>query len=442
MRKLRLVDAVMMLLYKAALDISFGLFVKPVYGNQPEFLEYGPENVSKLAIGYLVTLLCLWLFWAISKRSSASRFVIFVQLIFIVVPYTTLYGFEDLPTFYLSLVLAGYVSVALLVKVIPSIRLMTVGPEIRYVFACTAALVMIYVFAGLVVTGGLGRLNFNLYDIYPARAEYVKDLLPGFGYLVMWTAYVFIPVLLVIFLLRWKQRRLGGALGVVLILSLQLLLFGMTNFKTFLFLPVAIVGMLWLAWRVDMYRAMLIGVIGTICMLLFIDTLSPYALGLLNRTFFTPAAIHNLYFQYFSSHPFALLSGKPVGNWLGAPYSQFPVQLIAEHYWGTSISPNVGWIGDAYANFGVLGVFVYGTIMALVLRLGDSLARKISEPGAIEALLIAPAVALCSSALGTTLLTHGFIVLLAVLWVAKVNDWRATTHSFDELGYDSASTDK
>jgi hypothetical protein len=226
-------------------------------------------------------------------------------------------------------------------------------------------------------------------------------------------------VLLVMFLQRRKEGRRGAMLGILVTLSLQFLLFGMTNFKTFLFVPFAIVGLMWTSQRMHFHRAFLIGGPAMICVLLLVDTISPFGTALLARAYFDPAAMHNLYFEYFSSHPLASLSGEAVGRWLDAPYARFPLQLVADHYLGTDESPNAGWIADAFANFGIIGVFLYGAILALVLRLGDVLAKKISDPGVAEGLMLTPAIVLCSSALGTALLTHGLLVLLAALWVLR-----------------------
>jgi len=417
MKKSELLDVLMIVLYKTALDASFALSIRPLYEGQPEFQPYGPENVGKLAVGYLVTLACFWLFRIAGKRGTISGFIIFVQYIFIVVPYTTLYGFEDLPTTYLVVILVGYVTAVSFIRAIPPIKLRPAGWLIRYIFVASAGLIMLYVFGGLIMTGGLQRLNFNLADVYSVREEYIENLLPGFGYFVAWTGYVFDMVLLVLFLQRWKERRRWAIVGLALTLCLQLLLFGMTNFKTFLFIPFAIMGLVWTTRRIPFHRALLIGSLGIISLLFIVDMITPFGTALLKRAYFDPAAMHNLYFEYFSQHPLASLSGEAVGDWLGAPYQRFPLELVADHYLGTAESPNAGWTADAFANFGIIGVFIYGAVLAFILRLGDFLAKKISDPGVTEGLMLTPAVVLCSSALGTALLTHGLLVLLIALWV-------------------------
>lgn len=427
MKKLDVVDVSMAVLYKVALDVSFVISVGPLYGGQPELQAFGPANPLKVLAGYVAALTCFWLFRLARKRGAVSGFVIFVQYIFIVVPYTTLYGFEDLPTTYIGLILLGYGTAVAFIALIPAVKLRPAGALIRYMFAGSAGLIMLYVFGGLIATGGLHRLNFNLADVYTVRQEYIENLLPGLAYFVSWTGYVFNMVLLVIFLQQWKEGRWWALVGIGTTLLLQLLLFGMTNFKTFLFTPFAIMGLIWTTRRISFYRAVLIGSLAVICLLFIVDLVTPFGTALLKRAYFDPAAMHNLYFQYFSKHPFASGSGGALGEWLGAPYNDYPLQLVADHYLGTAEHPNAGWMADAYANFGAVGIFLYGVILAFILRLADFLAKKIAEPGVTEGLMLTPAVVLCSSALGTALLTHGLLVLLVTLWVLKATEstrWR------------------
>jgi hypothetical protein len=135
-----------------------------------------------------------------------------------------------------------------------------------------------------------------------------------------------------------------------------------------------------------------------------------------------PAALHSIYFKYFSVHPFALL-GDTIGGFFGSSYQKPIVLIIAEHFWGTIFDPNVGWIADAYANFGAIGIIVYGLVLGVLLRVADGLVGSHIAPGVVEGLMVGPVFALCSSALPTVMVTHGFLIILLVLWFLK-GSWR------------------
>lgn len=415
MKKSWLIDLVLIILYKFILDFSFMHYVLPVYGGEVQYAMHRNVNSAKVMAGYAIVALCMVLFDWIKKDAVVSRFVIFVQLLLVVVPYTVLYGAEDLPLWHIGMLLVGFMSVIVAGRWLPLVQIRPPKTATRKVFIYVMAAIVTYVFVGLFVTGGLGRFNLNFQDVYEARSLYAKSMLPGFGYFVPWVAYIINMAWLV------TAMRSSSKFQAIAILLLQLLIFAMTNFKSFLFVPFAVIGLIELAKRMDIRRAALIGapvIVGALVSLSAMGT--SLGAAFLDRMFFVPAALHGLYFEYFSNHPFALLGGSELGNMFGSTYSQSSVYVVAQEYWGRMFSPNVGWIGDAYANFGPLGVVLFGIILAMILKTADGFAsNKSIQPGVAEGLMVGPTLALCSSALGTVLLTHGLIVALVVLWVFR-----------------------
>ena len=415
MKKSWLIDLVLIILYKFILDFSFIHYVLPVYGGEVQYAMHRHINSAKVMAGYAIVVLCMALFDWIKKDAVVSRFVVFVQLLLVVVPYTALYGAEDLPLWHIGMLLLGFMSVIVAGRWLPLVQIRPPRTATRRVFIYVMAAIVAYVFVGLFVTGGLGRFNLNFQDVYEARSLYAKSMLPGFGYFVPWVAYIINMAWLV------TAMRSSNKFQVIAILLLQLLIFAMTNFKSFLFVPFAVIGLIELAKRMDIRRAALIGapvIVGALVSLSAMGT--PLGAAFLDRMFFVPAALHGLYFEYFSDHPFALMGGSEFGNMFGSTYSQSSVYVVAQEYWGRMFSPNVGWIGDAYANFGPIGVVLFGIILAMILKTADGFAKNKSiQPGVAEGLMVGPTLALCSSALGTVSLTHGLIVALVVLWVFR-----------------------
>lgn len=269
-----------------------------------------------------------------------------------------------------------------------------------------------YVYFGLIATGGLGRMNFDFSKVYDFRTQDELSALPGFGYFVSWFGYVLNMAWLILAMRSRKYMQVLAAL------FLQVLFFGMTNSKAFLFVPLAIIGLSKLQMYIDTRRAFLIGSCAAIGVLLALNAVGiNYGAGLLDRIFFLPAALHDLYFDYFSTHPLALMPGGLIGGFLGSPYTKPAVSVVAQAYWGKDFSPNVGWIGDAYANFGVAGIAIFSVVLASVLKVADQLANRGSNQGDYVLLMMGPTLALCSAGLGTVLLTHGLAIALLVLWV-------------------------
>lgn len=419
MRKKEAIDALMVTAYKALLDAAFLWCVLPLFGYQIQFHGSNQPNYSKLLPSYAIVWFSIWFFWRIKESAIISRFLIFMQIVMILIPFMTLYWILDLPNWHVGMMMLGFLSLITTATFAHPIKLRPPRKSVRTVLVVLMILILTYVYIGLIATGGLGRLNFNLRDVYGVRADYVENRLPGFGYFVTWTAYIFNMALFVTFLKKRDKQRLTSYIGVIIVLGLQLLIFGMTNYKAFLFVPFTVLGLIFLAKRMPIQRAVLIGVPVVIASMLILNVLGiEFGAALLGRLFFTPAALHSLYFSYFSVHPYALL-GDTFGPIFGAPYSQSVIQIIAEEYWGRIFSPNVGWIADSYANLGPAGVITYGFMLGILLKIGDGLVGSHVEPGVVEGLMVGPVFALCSSAIGTVLLTHGFLIVLIVLWALK-----------------------
>ncbi|MBL4655665.1 MAG: hypothetical protein JKY33_07575 [Bacteroidia bacterium] len=78
-------------------------------------------------------------------------------------------------------------------------------------------------------------------------------------------------------------------------------------------------------------------------------------------------------------------------------------------------SSNTGIVGDAYMNFGSVGLLVWGTVFIFIMKLFDSCAKNKSI--AITSAAIAmPVIILTNSALLTTFLTHGLFVAAIMLY--------------------------
>lgn len=291
-----------------------------------------------------------------------------------------------------------------------------IRPPSKTVAATLVALgltLLFVVYGGLLGTGGLERFNFNFRAVYGVREQYNEALLPGFGYLVPWAAYI-VNIAFLIFFYAKKKWSL-----VLLTLAGQLILFGMTNFKSFLFVPFVALSIAALRERLSLSALLGVGITAALAAGLVIFSLGEWmAISLVRRAFFVPAAMHGIYFDYFSVAPSGMLSGTRFAGLFASPYgSTTVVELIADMYWGRKINPNVGWVGDAFAQFGWYGVFAYATILAGILKVADGLAGGIDQRcRAVEGLLVGPAIALFSSSLTAALLTHGLLVLLISLW--------------------------
>lgn len=104
------------------------------------------------------------------------------------------------------------------------------------------------------------------------------------------------------------------------------------------------------------------------------------------------------------------------------PYDLKPPFLIGQVYYGNpEMSANANLWADAYANFGLVGVFVFTGILAAVLHFADSAARGLPAGLALAA-LAQSAFSVSNTAMLTVLLTHGMLLAVAVVYLMPAGD--------------------
>ena len=206
-------------------------------------------------------------------------------------------------------------------------------------------------------------------------------------------------------------------------LALQLLVFSTTGFKSVLFSS-ALLAALALTLRSGGRRfgPWLMG--GALLLLggtWLLDQLTGqiiFTSYFVRRLIVTPGFMAGLFFEFFSSHPKALLGHSVLAPLVDYPYAATPPYVVARAYFGRDFSVNANLWADGFANFGFAGIFAFTLLLALVLYLFDALAaqRGLRQRLAIAYLLALPAFTLANSALLTSLLTHGIAFAFLLLY--------------------------
>jgi hypothetical protein len=385
-------------------------FDLPFYG-----YFYSP---GKLSESYFINVVLISVLIITAKKILLpSRLASVIYFLVVITPMLTLYGFGvDIA----SLVFMRFVSVSFLVFVsaihlLPKISLPKLTSEFYRISLALAILITIYVYASLVYEGGLQRLNLNLLTVYDTR-ENLKFDFPLMEYFLFWQAYVINMSFLGIAL--YKQRKQL----VLLAVAAQVLLFAMTNFKSFLFVPVLVVIILKISRNKKIIFYMTILLTSFLLLALQIDRASgDIILNALfaKRVFFLPATLHFEYYNFFSINPKILLSNSFLSPFIDNPYSEPVARIISRYYLhGVNGSANVGYLGDAYAHFGFPGMIIFSVVLATFFKVIDGLALDLPL-GVATSLTIIPSFVLTNSAMFTTMMTHGFLAAMLSLWVLR-----------------------
>jgi hypothetical protein len=408
---------ILILAYKAFLDLVFYYFVNPAFGSEVYFSNFIGSNLCNFICSYFMVMV-FWFFFG-KVRGRASRFFLTFQFLIFIVPFCVLFGQLKYPFYFLVPITFGYVTLALLLMYLPSIKICNMSGKFKNLCITLLVLLVWYVVINLLVRVGYKNINFNLLDVYEFRDR--NSSVSFFGSsLISSVAYIF-NVGLLIYFLQLKQSSGNFVYFLLAILSVvfQVLIFGLTNYKAFLFIMPASLGIMYLMrFNGDLKKTIMLGVVSIVCIsILLSQATGLYSLSMIRRAFFVPAALPALYYEYFSTYDFTgVHSMNMVFGYISNELDN--IRQIAFFYWGRNFSPNVEWVTDAYTKLGLVYVFINSVVIASILKFADSICSQLDiEKGVPEALLLGPCMVLSSSGLVTAIATHGLIFAVPMIWI-------------------------
>ena len=376
------------------------------------------NGTLRLLESYVIGLtLSIWLAASLYSRWRPSGIALLLYFVIVILPLSSLYGLTDASRAFFYAAAGSFAVLMVVTELIPRVRLPHPHLSMIHLGLTVILGICFYVYGWLILSGGLGRLNFDLLSVYEVRTEYVQRRAPFLGYFVPWQANV-INILILCYGLHKRNLWLLGIAGVA-----QLLLFGMTGHKSFFLSPVLAIG-IYFIWRRKnalfyIFAGTSVLVLASYVLFLATNNHLPPSL-LIRRLFFVPAANHLIYYDFFSQpeHPFVMLSNSILAPFIGYPYDMSVTQVISWAYWGRGFSPNVGYLGDAFAHFGFMGMFLFSIILGLFLRVVDSVGSRLPA-NLVAAVMATSTMAFTNSGLFTSLLTHGLIPAVVSLWLLR-----------------------
>ncbi|MFC1998992.1 hypothetical protein ACFLVR_05080 [Chloroflexota bacterium] len=158
--------------------------------------------------------------------------------------------------------------------------------------------------------------------------------------------------------------------------------------------------------------------------IVLISTLSYWLTGNLwlsslftRRTILLPAQLSFYYYDFFSNNELVYLSHSIFRGFLEYPYELNPAHLIAQTYFNLpEMGANNGITADAYMNFGLAGLAIWAVLLASILKLLDACSKRVEFKIGVAAIVM-PAIVLTNSALLTSLLTHGILLALLIIYL-------------------------
>ena len=295
----------------------------------------------------------------------------------------------------------------------PRLRRFHVSPQ---AFWAVIVLLMAALYVVLLGATGLSLHLVKLNDVYGTRSQFKSAISSSSlaGYAAGWLSTVLNPLLMA-FGMR-ARRWIPMAAG----LSGQLLIYSLSGQKSVFFSAAVVVLISWLLHpkRIGHSARNLIGgITALIAMCYLLDRIfAGYFWNsiFVRRFLVTPAFLTGAYFDFFSKNPKVHWSTSILQGVVGSPYGLDTGSVVGRYLYPLGAdNANVNLFGDAFANFGLLGLIPFSAILAVILLLIDGATRDrdLRLPSMVMGLA---AVTLTQSALLTSFLTFGILLTLVV----------------------------
>lgn len=407
-------------LYKFALDAMY------VWAASPQYSYAGLVYAPSFAKYVLAAGMYLVLFALLPKQENdTAAFLLHLQFVFTVAPMLSFYALSGGSSRYVLMVfLAAALQIWIVRRPAPTRKQIHITGVESYVTVALGVLIIFTLVIPVLYNGFEGLKAFDLNYIYVMRANATYP--PGFSYPLRWASNTILPFAFLVFL---SQKRYGLT---VLCTALQVVFYMEVGNKFILFILVPILVIYLLSRTGHLLKLLYLGFIGLCIAVVFGYRLDHTATDgalhsgiLLNsivgvRAIFHPADNKFNFYEYFSQHPKIHFSDGIIGKMLSLtyPYAGSSGHVIYAANGGSFLDANMntGYLGEAYAQLGFLGILLMAALLAFILRALSGYNRNETFP-IMTALFSVYIVILNDGALFTTLFTGGMLVAFLLVFI-------------------------
>jgi hypothetical protein len=247
---------------------------------------------------------------------------------------------------------------------------------------------------------------------YDIRSEYVAERIPALGYVVGQLGQALNPFLIA-FGVTYRRTAclVAGIIG-------QIIVFGLTGFKTVIFSAILIplVLLFMRRSRRSFGLAFTVGLIAIVLACTVVDraTGGVYCSSLITRrTLVAPGLLTGFYFEHFSQ-----VSHAGIGYHFHRDASALETsrEIGLTYFGSTNVDANANLWAEGFADLGVAGILGFTLLVAFMIWMYDSIAVKGNLELAVL-LTAMPAVGLSNTAPTTLLVTHGGLAIALLLYL-------------------------
>lgn len=393
---------------KTVLDIIYVFYITDIYSYEGFKIYFEFNNYLFSWGGHLIIINIL----LHVNKNKISYFYLNLIYILSFLPISTLFGIGNGNFIFYLISHISFIITILTVKYSPDFRVIYFKYGKFVAWSCVS-LISLTVYGYLLSKYGFSAIfSFSFNNMYDIRESVSLGTL--FEYLLVWQAKVINPILLTYFYMK-KHYRLA-----IFILFLQIFLFINVPHKAYVIAIIFILLFLALNKLLKLEKRILqfsILTIISVSVYEFINHNTYIASVLIRRLLFFPALIKYKYYDFFTANDYLYFSQGVIGKLFNLKYRYpLPIQEIIGRVYFSSDNQwvNTGYVADAFANFGVLGVILFSILIGFILIAFDSLEIKFGKTFIIGVSFFS-IVSLNDGALLTSLLTGGLSLMLILL---------------------------
>ncbi|MBM6769041.1 MULTISPECIES: hypothetical protein [Bacillus cereus group] len=404
--------------YILVINIGYIYFVSPAYS----YLGYtfAKPHVLDVVIATLLILLVV-IFGPISvKVPSDFIFWFLFTILYIPSMYIPLYSVAsiqagDLTILPIYLVITLVMLGLVLVRKIPIININIIGvPYKTFLFIFFSVFLIFFIV--IVHKFGFHIRLVGFDEVYDLRYSYRENKDVISTYAITWFTKCIGPTLISLGLLKKKP------FFVLLGFFSQLMIYSISGHKSVLF-STALLFLLYLCLSRNgkNFSIRFLGVFTVgLCFFLILDIARSTDILtslFLRRFIVTPGLLLGMYYEFFSFNPKAVYAYSVFKGVFEDPYVVTPAFTIGLSYFGNEkASANANLWADGFANFGISGIISISLLLLFISYICNCLSLKFKKISIVCLIIAMPIWALTDTSLLTTILTHGLLMNLIILY--------------------------
>jgi len=375
----------------------------------------GDLNLYKLR--FLISLTFILPFIINLRKKRISNFAIFILLIGILIPISSMFAFGGISYHWFFLNLLFFIFLTFfnnfLSKIeydIPTFLIPKIFKPLLYTLFLVSLIFFIKYYG---INFDVNLLSFDQELIYLQRSAYESISAPSgiFNYLFSLLTHVFLPALFAYSILNRKWA------SIIFLLLVTMIIFSTSAMKSlpiimFVLLCIIFVEKFFINNTAHLY--LLFYSVGLLLINIFyfiFPTLKIIPSLIIYRAIFVPTLVGRYYYEFFQVHDYTYFLDSNIISTLvnksyyldGLPYR------IGEAYFSEGLYANTGLVADGYSKLGVIGIFIIAVLFLCTLHFIDILSKN-KDQIIIKSMLVYPLLFLVNGSLITSFLTGGLLM--------------------------------